>query len=289
MTALWRAITVLLQAAAFFLLGLELPESLRLPPETARRCGGPFRYRRGPHRGAHGGGLGGFGPRLTGLDAPHRWRAATLVAGPGHAARCRRWRPLAALVTADGLPLPPATWWCRPPCWRSRVTLVLSTTLTPVARMLKIQSPDTSAVESRLRLAHGTGGSGDPDAARLREADQRNEPFPTAGHRRCGTATVHRVRGRPGGGSVTRQDQERLRAFAGRCSRPSNTNCIGCVPRRAALTRRCGRCLRKSTGVWRRCEHQVTRAACPRSIACRLNLPAQSVAKAAAASRWRST
>ena len=214
-TALWRAITVLLQAAAFFLLGLELPESLRqLPPEDRATLWWAVP--------AIVAGLivvrmvvvwTGFGlRRLTGLDAPNRWRTATLVGWAGSRGPVSALAAFSLpLVTADGLPLPARDMVVAATLLAVAVTLVLSTTLTPVARMLKIQSPDTGAVESRLRLAMARAALATLDAATA-EADQRNEPFPTAAITALRTATVHRV-GASRGGSVTRQDQERLRAL----------------------------------------------------------------------------
>ena len=212
-TAVWRAITVLLQAAAFFLLGLELPEALRHLPAEDRTTlwwavpaivAGLIAVRMVVVWGAFG--LG----RLFGTDIPNRWRSATLVGWAGSRGPVSALAAFSLpLATADGLPLPARDMVVAATLLAVAVTLVLSTTLTPMARLLKIQSPDTSAVESRLRLAMARAALSTLDAATA-DADLRDDPFPAAAIAALRTATVHRV-GVSKAGSFTRQDHERLR------------------------------------------------------------------------------
>lgn len=208
-TAVWRAITVLLQAIAFFLLGLELPASfLNLSPSDRATLwwavpaivAGLIAVRMVVVWAAFG--LG----RLTGFDAPRRWRNATLVGWAGARG------PVSALA-AFSLPLalPARDMVVAAALLAVAVTLLLSTTLTPLARLLKIQSSDTGAVESRLRLAMAQAALSTLDSATA-EAERRKEPFPAAAIAALRTATVHRV-GVWKGGSVIRRGHERLRAL----------------------------------------------------------------------------
>lgn len=207
-TAVWRAITVLLQALAFFLLGLELPASLRQLSASDRATlwwavpaivAGLIVVRMVVVWAA-------FGlSRLTGFDTPRRWSGATLVGWAGARG------PVSALA-AFSLPLalPARDVVVAAALLAVAVTLLLSTTLTPLARLLKIQSSDTGAVESRLRLAMAQAALSKLDSATA-EADRRDEPFPAMAIAALRTATVDRVG--VSKGSVTRQGHERVRAL----------------------------------------------------------------------------
>lgn len=214
-TAVWRAVTVLLQAVAFFLLGLELPASLRgLPPEDRTTLlwavpaivAGLIAVRMVVVWGAFG--LG----RLTGFDLPNRWRSATLVGWAGARGPVSALAAFSLpLIATDGRPLAARDMVVAAALLAVAVTLVLSTTLTPVARLLKVQSSDNSAVESRLRLAMARAALSTLEAA-VAEAEVRGEPLPAADVAALRTATIHRV-GAQNGSGASRQGPERVSAL----------------------------------------------------------------------------
>lgn len=214
-TAVWRAITFLLQAVAFFLLGLELPDALRgLPAEDQSMLlwavpaivAGLIAVRMVAVLAAFR--LG----RLTGFDAPDRWRSATLVGWAGARGPVSALAAFSLpLVAADGTPLPARDLVVAATLLAVAVTLLLSTTLAPVARLLKIQSPDTGAVERRLRLAMARAALSALDSA-AEEADLRGDPLPAEAIAALRTAVVHRA-GVAKGAAASRASYDRVRAL----------------------------------------------------------------------------
>jgi len=214
-TTIWRHITLLLQAMAFFLLGLELPASLReLPPPQRTTLwwavpvivAGLIAVRMVAVWGAFS--LG----RLVGLGSPVGWRGATVVGWSGARGPVSALAAFSIpLVAANGAPLPYRETVVAAALLAVTLTLVLATTLVPVARLLKIQAPGTEAVQRRLRLAMAEAALAAMESA-TDDAELRGDPFPeelvaavraTADHR-VGASKRRRAAGR---------DHERLRAL----------------------------------------------------------------------------
>jgi len=214
-TTIWRQITLLLQAMAFFLLGLELPASLlELPPPQRATLWwavpvivvGLITVRMAAVWGAFS--LG----RLVGLGSPAGWRGATVVGWSGARGPVSALAAFSLpLVAANGAPLPYRETVVAAALLAVTLTLVLSTTLVPVARLLRIQAPGTEAVQRRLRLAMAEAALAAMESA-TDDAELCGDPFPEELIAAVRAAADHRVdaskRRRAAG-----RDHERLRAL----------------------------------------------------------------------------
>ena len=150
--------------------------------------------------------------RLVGLGSPAGWRGATVVGWSGARGPVSALAAFSLpLVAANGAPLPYRETVVAAALLAVTLTLVLSTTLVPVARLLRIQAPGTEAVQRRLRLAMAEAALAAMESA-TDDAELRGDPFPeelvaavraTADHR-VGASKRRRAAGR---------DHERLRAL----------------------------------------------------------------------------
>lgn len=177
----WRAITLVLQAIAFLLLGLELPAALSsLSPDQAARLWTvvPAVV------------VTIIGVRMltvwaaVGLsdlirETPTgRWREATLIGWAGTRG------PISALaafslplLTAEGMPLPYRDFVIAVAFCAIAATLALSTTIRPVATWLKLEQDDPAQTEFRVRAAVSRAAVTALDSAADR-ADREGRPVP---------------------------------------------------------------------------------------------------------------
>lgn len=177
----WRQITLVLQAIAFLLLGLELPTVLRsLPADQARLLWtvvpavvlGLIVVRMAMVWLAVG------VSQLIGGSPEGRWRGATLVGWAGARG------PVSALaafslpfLTDAGDALPYREFVIAVSFCAIAATLALSTTISPMARWLKLEQDDPTQTEFRVRAAISRAGLTALDAAADR-ADRDNRPIP---------------------------------------------------------------------------------------------------------------
>lgn len=179
--AVWRQITFLLQAVAFFVLGLELPAMLGDLSTDQRNTlwwavpvivVGLIAVRMITVWVAFGIG------RMVSSDSPARWRSATLVGWAGARGPVSALAAFSLpLLAADGLPLPYRDVVVAAALLAVAITLALSTTLAPAARLLRIESPDTTETERRLRSAMARAALSALETA-AEEADLRGQPLP---------------------------------------------------------------------------------------------------------------
>lgn len=177
----WRQITLVLQAIAFLLLGLELPAVLRsLPAEESRLLWtvvpavviGLIVVRMAMVWLAVG-----VSHLISG--APEgRWRGATLVGWAGARG------PVSALaafslpfLTEAGEALPYREFVIAVSFCAIAVTLALSTTIGPMARWLKLEAADPAQTETRVRAAISRAALTELDTAADR-ADREDRPIP---------------------------------------------------------------------------------------------------------------
>jgi len=214
-TSLWRQITAMLQAIAFFLLGLELPGLLvGLPPSQRTTLwwavpvivAGLIAVRMA-------GVLAGFGlGRLAGLDSSAGWRGAALVGWAGARGPVSALAAFSLpLLNADGVPLAHRDMVVAAALMAITLTLLVSTTLVPAARLLRVQSGGNQAVQRRLRRAMAEAALSTLDTA-TREAAQRGQPFPEHIIVALRAATDHRI-GMTRRRSAAQRDQRRVRAL----------------------------------------------------------------------------
>lgn len=214
-TSLWRQITAVLQAIAFFFLGIELPSLLVELPAAQRNTlwwavpvivAGLIAVRMAVV-------LGGFGlARLAGLDSPAGWRGATLVGWAGARGPVSALAAFSLpLLSTNGTPLAYRDMVVAAALMAIALTLLVSTTLVPVARLLRVQSSGTEAVQRRLRRSMATAAMGILDTS-TREAAQRGEPFPGHVVEALRAETDHRI-GLVRQHTAAERDQRRVRAL----------------------------------------------------------------------------
>ena len=214
-TSLWRQITAMLQAIAFLVLGLELPGLLVGLPASQRNTllwavpvivAGLIAVRMAAV-------LAGFGlGRLAGVDSPVGWRGATLIGWAGTRGPVSALAAFSLpLLTVDGVPLAYRDMVVAAALMAITVTLLVSTTLVPVARLLRVQSGSDAAVQRRLRRSMAEAALSTLDAA-ARDAALRGEPFPEHVITALRAATDHRI-GMTRRREAAQRDQRRVRAL----------------------------------------------------------------------------
>lgn len=214
-TSLWRQITIVLQAIAFFFLGLELPDLLVELPASQRNTlwwavpvivAGLIVVRMVAV-------LGGFGiARLAGLDSSAGWRGAALVGWAGTRGPVSALAAFSLpLLNSAGVPLAYRDMVIAAALMAITLTLLVSTTLVPVARLLRVQSSGTQALQRRLRRSMAEAALDTLDSA-TREAAARGEPFPQHIVEALRAATDHRI-GTARRHASAQRDQKRARAL----------------------------------------------------------------------------
>jgi NhaP-type Na+/H+ or K+/H+ antiporter len=214
-TSLWRQITSVMQAIAFFFLGTELPALLVELPASQRNTLwwavpviviGLLAVRMAVI-------LGGFGlARLAGLDSPAGWRGAALIGWAGARGPVSALAAFSLpLLTIDGAPLAYRDMVIAAALMAIALTLLISTTLVPVARLLRVQSTGSEAVQRRLRRSMAEAALNTLEAAN-REAAARGEPLPGHIVEALRAATDHRI-GLMRRQTAAQRDQKRVRAL----------------------------------------------------------------------------
>lgn len=180
-STVWRQITLVLQAIAFLLLGIELPWIIQsLPSEQASLLWtvvpavvlGLIVIRMG---------MVWLAVAISQLiaGAPSgRWRSATLIGWAGTRGPVSALAAFSLpLLAADGSALPYRDFVIAVAFCVITITLALSTTIAPLSRWLKVESDDPLQTESRVRAAVTRAGLTALTSAADR-ADRDGEPIP---------------------------------------------------------------------------------------------------------------
>jgi len=177
----WRQITLVLQAIAFLLLGIELPAVLRsLPADQSALLWtvvpavvlGLIAIRMALVW------LAVAVSHLFSETPADRWRRATLVGWAGTRGPVSALAAFSLpLLTATGEALPYREFVIAVAFCAIAATLALSTTIGPMARLLKLEQDDPAQTESRVRAAVSRAALTALDAAADR-ADRERRPIP---------------------------------------------------------------------------------------------------------------